>query len=290
MRCCANRQDIMMNIRSQYAGYQPNITQSTIPNMSPETSSDEVSGDILMFWEARSPWVNTARVAFSVNSLSRTVLSFFSEDEHRIYEWKSSRLRKLGTASLSLNRLLRCAKEGNNHRVRRLQIVQEQGFDHLTNWGPLTVTADELTNPSQKYWIGDLTLSQQKDLERIAMDRYPSDDAEWWMSLDLPKLTFSWKQWEKSCWIAGLLIGFLSARVKFSRFQVSKLSRERQELIFIPEEFMVSGYFITFGLFRMRMLREKAGDERCDRERQGWDFSFLKLLRFLFRNSFQNFV
>ena len=35
--------------------------------------------------------------------------------------------------------------------------------------------------------------------------------------------TFSRKQWEKNCWIAGLLIGFLSARVKSSRFQVGKL-------------------------------------------------------------------
>ena len=60
--------------------------------------------------------------------------------------------------------------EGNNSVVRRLQIVREQGFDHLTNWGPVTVTADELTNPSQKFSVGDLTLSQRKDLEKIAMD------------------------------------------------------------------------------------------------------------------------
>ena len=54
--------------------------------------------------------------------------------------------------------------------VRRLQIVREIGFDHLTNWGPLTVTSDELTNPSKKYSVGELTLSQRKDLERIALD------------------------------------------------------------------------------------------------------------------------
>ena len=80
---------------------------------------------------------------------------------------------------MSLNRLLRCVEEDNSPIIRRLRIVQEQGFDHLTNWGPspLTVTADELTNPSQKHSIGDLTLSQRKDLERIAPVMMPN--GEW---------------------------------------------------------------------------------------------------------------
>lgn len=55
------------------------------------------------------------------------------------------------------------------HIIRRLQIVQEQGFDHLTNWGALTVTAGSLTIEAQKFSVGEMTLSERRDLERIAL-------------------------------------------------------------------------------------------------------------------------
>ena len=53
--------------------------------------------------------------------------------------------------------------------VRRLQVAQEQGFNHLTNWGALTVTAGTLTTTAQKFSVGEMTLSQRKHLERIAL-------------------------------------------------------------------------------------------------------------------------
>ena len=51
--------------------------------------------------------------------------------------------------------------------VRRLQIVREIGYDHLTNWGAITVTAGDIRN-SPKFPLGELTLGQRKKLEGIA--------------------------------------------------------------------------------------------------------------------------
>src|SRR5258707_10579534 len=51
--------------------------------------------------------------------------------------------------------------------VRRLQIVREIGYDHLTNWGAITVTAGDIRN-SPRFALGELLLSQRKKLEGIA--------------------------------------------------------------------------------------------------------------------------
>lgn len=59
--------------------------------------------------------------------------------------------------------------DGDELIVRRLQIAQETGYNHLTNWGPLTVTADD-TKDSPKFSLGELTLRQRKVLEGIARD------------------------------------------------------------------------------------------------------------------------
>jgi hypothetical protein len=60
--------------------------------------------------------------------------------------------------------------DDNELIVRRLQIVQETGYNHLTNWGPLTVTADDITKSSPQLSLGELTLSQRKVLEGIARE------------------------------------------------------------------------------------------------------------------------
>lgn len=54
--------------------------------------------------------------------------------------------------------------------IRRLQIVKEIGYNHLTNWGPLTNTADNITKSSPQFSLGELTLSQRKVLEGIARE------------------------------------------------------------------------------------------------------------------------
>ena len=54
--------------------------------------------------------------------------------------------------------------------IRRLQIVQETGYNHLTNWGPLTVTAGDTTKSSPQFSLGKLSLSQRKVLEKIARE------------------------------------------------------------------------------------------------------------------------
>ena len=60
--------------------------------------------------------------------------------------------------------------DGNEPIIRRLQIVEETGYNHLTNWGPLTVTADDTTTSSPQFSLGELTLSQRKVLEAIAQN------------------------------------------------------------------------------------------------------------------------
>ena len=59
---------------------------------------------------------------------------------------------------------------GQHLIIRRLQVVQEIGYDHLTNWGPLTVTADDITKSSPHLSLGELTLSQRRVLEGIAQE------------------------------------------------------------------------------------------------------------------------
>ena len=56
----------------------------------------------------------------------------------------------------------------SNGIIRRLQIVRETGYNHLTNWGPLTVTAGNTTKFSPQIWVGELTPSRRKVLEGIA--------------------------------------------------------------------------------------------------------------------------
>lgn len=54
--------------------------------------------------------------------------------------------------------------------IRQLQIVRETGYDHLTNWGAITVTADDRTRHAPKFSLGELTLSQRKSLEGVAQE------------------------------------------------------------------------------------------------------------------------
>jgi hypothetical protein len=59
-------------------------------------------------------------------------------------------------------------ENGGTVIVRHLQIVRELGCDHLTNWGPITVTATG--DITKRFILGELTRSQRKDLERIAQN------------------------------------------------------------------------------------------------------------------------
>jgi len=64
--------------------------------------------------------------------------------------------------------------------IRRLQIVREIGYDHLTNWGAVTVTAGDMTKHSPRFRLGELTLSQRKNLEGIAQEtRVMTPNGEW---------------------------------------------------------------------------------------------------------------
>ena len=60
--------------------------------------------------------------------------------------------------------------DGKELIIRHLQIVRETGYNHLTNWGPLTVTADDSTKSSPYLSLGELTLSQRRVLEGIARE------------------------------------------------------------------------------------------------------------------------
>ena len=104
MRWRVSRQDIMTN------EYPLPICshQSTMPNMSSETSST------MMFWGIRSPWVNTSIFGW---------LSFQNRVQHFIRRWEQDiRVRKLGTASLSLNRLFRSAKDSPVQGLGKLNV------------------------------------------------------------------------------------------------------------------------------------------------------------------------
>jgi len=53
-------------------------------------------------------------------------------------------------------------------QIRRINVVQERGYNHLTYFGPATVARGETTRKSPFYFLGTLTLSQRKELETIA--------------------------------------------------------------------------------------------------------------------------
>ena len=65
--------------------------------------------------------------------------------------------------------------------VKRLQVVQERGHAHLTNWGALTVIASERsTCAGYAFLLGDLTLAQRRKLEGIAaVEPVLAPDGEW---------------------------------------------------------------------------------------------------------------
>jgi hypothetical protein len=59
---------------------------------------------------------------------------------------------------------------GEHLIIRRLHIVHEIGYNHLTNWGPLTVTAGDTTRNAPQLLLGELMLSQRRVLEGIAQE------------------------------------------------------------------------------------------------------------------------
>ncbi|KII93992.1 hypothetical protein PLICRDRAFT_49983 [Plicaturopsis crispa FD-325 SS-3] len=64
----------------------------------------------------------------------------------------------------------RIGQTSEGHTVQRqVQIVQESGLDHLTNWGPITSATDKETEKNAvAVDITTMTLAQRQTLEHIA--------------------------------------------------------------------------------------------------------------------------
>jgi len=57
----------------------------------------------------------------------------------------------------------------NNPAMRVIEIVRENGKDHLTNWGPITKSKErKALDTAHTLHLGTLTLKQREDLEAIA--------------------------------------------------------------------------------------------------------------------------
>lgn len=55
------------------------------------------------------------------------------------------------------------------HQVhRQLHIVREVGYDHLTNWGPYTATAELESLAAPRIFVKKMTYPERKSLEEIA--------------------------------------------------------------------------------------------------------------------------
>ncbi|KIY45261.1 hypothetical protein FISHEDRAFT_26525, partial [Fistulina hepatica ATCC 64428] len=53
--------------------------------------------------------------------------------------------------------------------VRRLQIVQEVGYYHLTNWGPITCHASP-DGSTHRFLLGSISCAKRRQLEQIASE------------------------------------------------------------------------------------------------------------------------
>ncbi|KAK7060279.1 hypothetical protein VNI00_001044 [Paramarasmius palmivorus] len=63
---------------------------------------------------------------------------------------------------------------------RILHIVRELGYNHLTNWGPLTKNLGDMTRDSEWFRVAEMTLAQRKALEEIAKaEEVMEPDGEW---------------------------------------------------------------------------------------------------------------
>lgn len=62
--------------------------------------------------------------------------------------------------------------DGKHHVLRHLEIVQEIGFNHLTNWGPISKTLNVAAPPVPIAFLhlAQLTLEDRRKLEAIARE------------------------------------------------------------------------------------------------------------------------
>lgn len=94
--------------------------------------------------------------------------------------------------------------------VRKVHITRELNCAHLTNWGPITATAEEQTNRCPEFELGNMTLAQRTELEKIASET----------EVEVPN-----GEWNCQNWIVEVLNEAIAVGL-FSTAQVSKVLHE----------------------------------------------------------------
>ncbi|KAL1683820.1 hypothetical protein EV122DRAFT_257500 [Schizophyllum commune] len=86
--------------------------------------------------------------------------------------------------------------------IRKLEVQQDPGHTHLTNWGPRTGMVDMMTAAAQDaFFLGRLSLPQRKHLERIAA----------WEPVRVPDGIWNCQHWLKSVLKKAVEAGLLEA-------------------------------------------------------------------------------
>lgn len=90
-----------------------------------------------------------------------------AKSAHSFIDWVVGRKDNLDKVSL-------------NDYVRRIHVVHELGHPHLTNHGPVTVSASKTFYQNVVHLLGILTLAQRQALERLSLEEpVRSPDGQW---------------------------------------------------------------------------------------------------------------